>query len=252
MADLQQVHHETYENTGNEPLEDLVGLCRPCHEFISAKTTIDPATNGIRVYLAGPITGTRWRDELLVGDRDVFPSQTREGTDKNGLPAEHDRKSWWPIAPRGLRDGFDFTGPWFEDITGGHGCPPEDPHGWVAIDRTKDCIGSPGYVAIACRGSIEASDVVFCWIPAGCSPYGTVWELGYAAALGKIIVVYEQTENNNDRWLAGTNADVWGYAETPVLAWGLFLREWRESRLPQEILWTRELAKHRAKLLRYQ
>src|SRR3954463_3091477 len=77
-ADMQQVHHETYANTGNEPLEDLVGLCRPCHEFISAKTTIDPLTDGVRVYLAGPITGAKWREDLLVGDRAIFMSRTEE------------------------------------------------------------------------------------------------------------------------------------------------------------------------------
>lgn len=26
------VHHRTYENRGNEPLSDLIVLCRPCHE----------------------------------------------------------------------------------------------------------------------------------------------------------------------------------------------------------------------------
>lgn len=35
-ARATQVHHKTYINLGNEPLEDLESLCRPCHQ----KTTI--------------------------------------------------------------------------------------------------------------------------------------------------------------------------------------------------------------------
>lgn len=30
-ANLQEVHHKTYEHFGNEPLEDLEGLCLSCH-----------------------------------------------------------------------------------------------------------------------------------------------------------------------------------------------------------------------------
>lgn len=37
------VHHLTYEHIGNEPLEDLQGLCRACHDFLSAESDIDPA-----------------------------------------------------------------------------------------------------------------------------------------------------------------------------------------------------------------
>lgn len=30
----EQVHHLTYERIGNEELDDLMGVCRPCHELI--------------------------------------------------------------------------------------------------------------------------------------------------------------------------------------------------------------------------
>lgn len=39
---MEEVHHKHYRNLGNEPLEDLVGLCRGCHRFIHGKTFIDP------------------------------------------------------------------------------------------------------------------------------------------------------------------------------------------------------------------
>lgn len=33
-----QVHHLTYANVGNEPLEDLVSICVHCHEIVTAES----------------------------------------------------------------------------------------------------------------------------------------------------------------------------------------------------------------------
>jgi len=41
-AKMQDVHHLTYERVGGELLTDLLGVCRPCHAFLSAKSDIDP------------------------------------------------------------------------------------------------------------------------------------------------------------------------------------------------------------------
>lgn len=38
----QAVHHKTYANKYNEPLEDLQAICNPCHEFESGKRHADP------------------------------------------------------------------------------------------------------------------------------------------------------------------------------------------------------------------
>lgn len=43
LAPHTQTHHLTYERLGNERLEDLQGVCRGCHEFLSAKSSFDPA-----------------------------------------------------------------------------------------------------------------------------------------------------------------------------------------------------------------
>lgn len=40
-----EVHHKTYAHLGNEPLFDLVAVCRPCHESI---TEMDRARRGRR------------------------------------------------------------------------------------------------------------------------------------------------------------------------------------------------------------
>ena len=42
-APIQDVHHVTYERLGHEEPDDLIGLCRPCHEYVSAERDDDPA-----------------------------------------------------------------------------------------------------------------------------------------------------------------------------------------------------------------
>lgn len=38
----QAVHHVTYERLYNEPLTDLMAVCNPCHEWLSAKRSVNP------------------------------------------------------------------------------------------------------------------------------------------------------------------------------------------------------------------
>jgi len=40
----EDTHHLTYERIGHEKDEDLLGVCRACHEWLSAKSTQDPLT----------------------------------------------------------------------------------------------------------------------------------------------------------------------------------------------------------------
>jgi hypothetical protein len=42
LLPMQATHHLTYEHIGDEPLEDLQGVCRPCHAFLSGKSDFDP------------------------------------------------------------------------------------------------------------------------------------------------------------------------------------------------------------------
>lgn len=41
-APQQAVHHLTYASVGDEPLEDLMAVCNPCHEFLSGKIEYNP------------------------------------------------------------------------------------------------------------------------------------------------------------------------------------------------------------------
>ena len=43
-APVQNVHHLSYEHLGYEDTDtDLLGVCRPCHEFLSGEIPDDPA-----------------------------------------------------------------------------------------------------------------------------------------------------------------------------------------------------------------
>ena len=46
---LDHVHHLTYERKGCERLEDLLGVCHGCHEYIHGKTDVDPMVESIWV-----------------------------------------------------------------------------------------------------------------------------------------------------------------------------------------------------------
>lgn len=43
----EATHHLTYERIGKESLDDLVGICEDCHEYLSGKSTEDPAKYAI-------------------------------------------------------------------------------------------------------------------------------------------------------------------------------------------------------------
>lgn len=42
MAPYQETHHLTYARIGHEDLADLLAVCKPCHQFLSGKSDIDP------------------------------------------------------------------------------------------------------------------------------------------------------------------------------------------------------------------
>ncbi len=49
---IENVHHLTYANLGNEDWGDLMGLCRPCHEYIAGERNDDPALEVIQQFIA--------------------------------------------------------------------------------------------------------------------------------------------------------------------------------------------------------
>lgn len=216
----QAVHHKTYERVGNERLEDLIAICHPCHEFLSAKSSIDPVSDGVKVYLAGPITNNPWRESLFIGDQ----------------PTAH-HWSHWAVRSKVLQGGFDCTGPWFLDLkksnhrvfanepnTHGQNVCETGQHG--AIERSED---QSCAVIESCCTAIRRANVIFAWIP-NRAAFGTIWELGFAAALGKTIFLrfqYDDYEAVDDMWFAAFAPKTsWGLAKTVDEAWNDFLSSW--------------------------
>lgn len=54
VRSYQSTHHVTYANIGHEPLEDLLAVCNPCHEYLSAKRNQDPAREVAFTIIAFP------------------------------------------------------------------------------------------------------------------------------------------------------------------------------------------------------
>lgn len=59
-AKQQATHHLTYERLGHEYLDDLLGVCNPCHEYLSGKADHDPAVKAAEplpqgIYLTVPV-----------------------------------------------------------------------------------------------------------------------------------------------------------------------------------------------------
>lgn len=44
-APQQAVHHMTYAHVGDEPLDELLAVCNPCHAWLSGKGDVDPAAD---------------------------------------------------------------------------------------------------------------------------------------------------------------------------------------------------------------
>lgn len=52
--EMTSVHHLTYERLGRELLSDLLAVCKPCHEWLSGKSDIDPAEAEVQI--------SKWRE----------------------------------------------------------------------------------------------------------------------------------------------------------------------------------------------
>jgi hypothetical protein len=175
----------------------------------------------LKVYLAGKIAKSDWRHDLFQTHAAL---NLWDGDDDSNPPP-------WPVAQGCLREGHSYVGPYYFAVSEWHASGwtpnshlntagitelveihPED-HSrepdWVSHgsgagyrieygaplnDRRRDLIRR------RCLAAVATSDLVFAWID---SPdcYGTVAELGMAAALGKLICV-AGPQAYPDMWLA--------------------------------------------------
>lgn len=49
---IEQTHHLTYERLGHELLADLLGVCDPCHDYLSGVDIPDPARSAEAIEAA--------------------------------------------------------------------------------------------------------------------------------------------------------------------------------------------------------
>lgn len=261
-APHQSTHHLTYARIGHELLEDLLGVCGPCHEYLSGKLHDDPAAavtvqpkpvkpapilnargEQARVYLAGKIGKEDWRHAIFPELRGLVNNNDIEVHDISGGHHFYVGKRTGPLVPAEMEvDGLLYGGPYFVgcDHGGFHG---EGTHGQGGDKDDKDgitCCATQGvwreYIAEECTSLISRSDVVFCWLDSS-DAYGTIFELGFAHALKIPIVIAHPIQDDGwywdddaapkwfkDMWLARYCANGVNPAKSAVEAWAGFVK----------------------------
>jgi len=237
---MDHVHHLTYKRKYAELPSDLQACCRQCHEFIHAKSDRDPAKDRPIVlpwckkrvksfYLAGKITGTDWRSEIV-------PGWGHENHSSSHWQAflDYDQCNTWAVVPHAcevLGVSLHYTGPWWNDCaSGGHSCAADsrEPHGYsnkFEQLHSDEIESKRREVVNAITTAISSADLVFAWVDsADC--YGTIVEIGFAKGLGKPVVVatsqdFAATEQSRQMWLL-RHAGYCLTANSPSDAWREF------------------------------
>jgi hypothetical protein len=231
---MDHVHHLTYIRKYAERIEDLRALCRGCHEFTHGKSSRDPAADGrARIdrqfiktfYLAGKITGTDWRDEIV-----------RDWSEENHSPHnyeamwEYNESKRWGVAKRAAVSSngvmLDYVGPWWSPVAGGHSCSRwfASPHAYLCTayeENPSPTLDLYNEVRRNIDVALQRAQLVFAWIDSS-DCFGTLVELGIAAAYRKAIVVaFSDKIDTKEFWLASSYAHRVVVAQTAGQAWAM-------------------------------
>jgi hypothetical protein len=231
---MDHVHHLTYIRKYRERIEDLRAMCKECHDFTHGKSDYDPAIYGrgriagkfVRTfYLAGKITGTHWRNEIV----DMWSSENHSPHNYEAM-CEYEESKLWGVAERAAvaSNGvmLDYAGPWWSPCAdaGGHGgCDWfGSPHAYLETACSDDPKPTPD-LFVEVRANIDVAlnraDLVFAWIDST-DCFGTLVELGIAAAKKKAIVVaFGDKIDAKEFWLAASYAHEVVVAKTAGEAW---------------------------------
>lgn len=241
--EMDHVHHLTYERKYRESLDDLQAICKGCHEFTHGKSHRDPARErpvfvaGRKVrsfYLAGKITNTTWRNEIV---EDWSFEQSRASCDAQNM--ESGGHEWRVVACASecVSGVFlDFHGPWWCSLNaGGHASSTDSvrPHAYGAEEHDNHGMAL-GYVSdehmewatetvsALVEKAIEYVDLVFAWVDSD-DCLGTMFELGLARGLGKVIVIASPpTFDWRETWLARQFCHTRVFAPSAGIAWAYF------------------------------
>lgn len=233
----ESTHHLTYERKYKERLEDLLGICNDCHSFIHGKSDYDPSVRPPIVnrkvvqsfYLAGKITGTTWRDQIVPGWSEENHSMNYyEAVDL----ADDTPFSWNSVGVKiqNRKSIVYYNGPWWlSDIDfGGHGVsqytdgPHAAPEGLDARFGSDICATNQEITAFRVHNAIKDSDLIFAWVDRD-DCFGTLFEIGLAAGLRKTIVFASPPSfDASDLWLPIFFSHYHVLAPSPLLAWNAF------------------------------
>jgi len=205
-----QTHHQTYAHKYKELPEDLLHVCAPCHEFLSGKTTHNPANDRplmVRsrmgefdrtmktVYLAGRITNSTWRDEIM-------PDWSRGDTGSCEPTG-----GWLPKEDAIIASGrsLTMTGPWWMDARGWgkHDLVHDNDaqHANGCFDNHGQLVADTGMIALNIVLALQKTDVVFAWLDS-LECYGTLFEMGYANSRRCQVFGYAANEDiAKEAWL---------------------------------------------------
>jgi hypothetical protein len=158
---------------------------RPHAPVAASPVTIHPTPAArpwpLKIYLAGKIRQNCWRQSIVAGLREAL-SDDCPSLCVNDDPA-------WPLLERSVFGVHSYTGPYF--VSCDHGCyHGDDEHGQGTQTKMRLDHNSTANenVVLRCLDAIKRSDLIFAWVDEP-DCYGTVVEVGYAAALGKTVAV---------------------------------------------------------------
>lgn len=190
---------------------DTIEREAPSLDEVFPRETVGRQMKAIRaIYLAGKIAQNDWRHTIVDGLK-----APQHGNTGGGSPMVHGLGEPWPILTNAIFDRYHYTGPYFiasdthystfhsDDDSHGVGADLMDGYAYDDDNAEEKYHNTPliemkPWVVERCQRAIRESDLVFAWID-DTTCYGTIAELGYAKALGKII------------WIAGTKRyrDLW-------------------------------------------
>lgn len=159
----------------------------------------------MRIYLAGKITGTTWRQDLFDNDLPALPV--------DGVA------SGFPLTPDAIEicgESFDYVGPYMVDLAGKESIEEPSTHGMMgdpdglgqALDIPWKHAGDDWMiqrrVATECYRALVSADVVFAWIAESDIP-ATLVEIGMAITLNKPVWVgFSEDFDSSDFWFLKT------------------------------------------------
>lgn len=154
----------------------------------------------MRIYLAGKIEKNGWRQSVCSETDKTQGNDDALDFSCAGRRPITEADSW-PVERGAVLGEHDYTGPYF--VRCDHGCAHGDSlHG---LGRPNDgLVRDRKNLIRLCLTAIRDSDLVFAWITSQ-DCYGTLVELGYAAALGCKIAV-AVPKYLDDLWFATETA----------------------------------------------